>query len=222
MASSPRQVLENTRATRIITSVFSNELVRGLTAAAESREEATPSPIYSTLNFPRNFQSISQSERAHFKPAEAEKLRQLITNTDYWRREVEGYEAVVSSFKENTSTMEDWRNLAKGYKRLLIQIGFTRTQVDEFRLNISEPTYWEPEAEHFKWQSKHREYEFGERLRRRAAQPRRPHSTRQPSLHSNTETQQAGPVSSRTRSRCKPGGVTKRQTQNERARRRQP
>jgi hypothetical protein len=38
--------------------------------------------------------------------------------------------------------MEDWRNLAKEYRPVLIRIGYTTKQVDGFRLSISDPIYW--------------------------------------------------------------------------------
>lgn len=213
MASPPTRISTGAVTTSILTKAFTEELQKGLDAAAKSREEATPEPTYSTDNFDPPLQYLAGLQRKHFTSHEAEKIRQRIPAFEYWQCEVQFFEDIVNEFRGRPLKMEDWRNLAKGYKSLLTQIGFTAYQFEQLRLSISGQPYWQHEAEFFKQESNRREYELKMKWKQQDDQRQkqvghRSVQTRQP--RSNSLTQTADHVSSRTRSKTQSGGVAKR------------
>lgn len=214
MASPPTRISTEAATASILAKAFTEELQKGLDAAAKSREEATPEPTYATDNFETPFQYLAELQRKHFTSREAEKIRQRIPAFEYWQCEVKFFEDVVKEFRERPLKMEDWKNLAKGYKSLLSQIGFTAHQSEQLRLSISGQPYWKHEAEFLKQESNRREYELKMKWKQQddQRQKRAGHrsvQTRQPRSNSLTQTQTADHVSSRTRSKTQPGGVAK-------------
>ncbi|KAL7939968.1 hypothetical protein V8C42DRAFT_338993 [Trichoderma barbatum] len=202
--------------TSLLAEAFTEELQKGLYAAAKSREETTPEPTYSTDNFEQPFRYLAELQRKHYTPREAEKIRQRIPNLEYWKREAQCFEAVVNEIRERALKMEDWKKLAKGYKSLLTHIGSPAYEFEQLRFSISGESYWNHELEFFKQESNRREYELKMKWKqdhqRQMRVGHRSVQTRQPRLTSLAQT--ADQVSSRTRSKTQSGGVAKRVSRN--------
>ncbi|KAL7920048.1 hypothetical protein ACQKWADRAFT_169315 [Trichoderma austrokoningii] len=194
--ASPPTISTEAVTTSILTEAFTETLQKGLEAAAKSREEATPEPIYATEAVEPPFHHLAGLQRNHFKSHEAEKMRQRISPYEYWECEVQFLEDVVNEFRGRPLKMEDWRNLAKGYKSLLAQIGFPAQEFEQLRLSISGQPYWRHKTEIFKQESNRREYELkmrwrqqAEKRQRRAAQPRSNSSVDHVSSRTRSKTQ---------------------------------
>jgi hypothetical protein len=199
MNSPPSRVHTSGLTATVTADAFSAALSSGLEKAAQFRDEATPSPVYKQNHFEQPFRYLAQLNRNHFKPAEAERLRRMITDYNYWQREVGVYEIAIQSLKENFLVLEEWRNLAKACKNLLKRGGMPQRQIQELRLSIDDAAYWEVEANFFKMQSSRREAKVVERLR--GSLERRPGSSSRHHTPRVKRTQSTEPVSSRTRSK---------------------
>ncbi|KID85244.1 Calcium/calmodulin-dependent protein kinase type IV, partial [Metarhizium majus ARSEF 297] len=217
MNSPPRQVPTGGHTATTITRVFSQALQNGLDAALLAQERATPEFDFADASEAQSYHYFAEVERNHFKPHEAKKLRQLITDAVYWKNEVQCYAAAVEDFQKNASKMGDWRSLAGGYQALLGLTGLSQHEVEKLRLSIENSGYWETEANLFKMQSALRENKLAERWknqreRRQKGLAGQSSEARQPSTKKST--QNLDSVSSRTRSKTGSGRVTKRGSQN--------
>lgn len=176
------------RDTTTIDDAFSSQLASGLQAALLEREDATPEPLFEeTDDGIEQHQYLCTLLRRHFKPSEAERLRQSIADARYWRCEAELFQAKIqellcSNLCEETKT---WRTMAKENKNACRLLGFTQDQINQHRLQISNPEYWETEKELFETRSRIAEYNLRKAARRKRARIPPPIS----------------PVSSRTRSK---------------------
>ncbi|KAG6014983.1 hypothetical protein E4U54_004508 [Claviceps lovelessii] len=193
---------------------FTRALYSGLEAALIEQRQATPEFEHPDADRAPAYHLFAEQRRSHFKTREAERLRQLITDTEYWKHEVHCYAAAVDKVLDNAPKMEDWRNLARGYKSLLGWLGFSAQQVEQLRLSISieNHKYWRPEAEFFTLHSNILEYKILERLNKKIwrRQNRLAHRKLQAKQPSTQEvTQDSDQVSSRTRSKTCSGRVTK-------------
>ncbi|KID88165.1 hypothetical protein MAJ_11083, partial [Metarhizium majus ARSEF 297] len=217
MNSPPRQAPTGGHTATTITRVFSQALQNGLDAALLAQERATPEFDFADASEAQSYHYFAEVERNHFKPHEAKKLRQLITDAVYWKNEVQCYAAAVEDFQKNASKMGDWRSLAGGYQALLGLTGLSQHEVEKLRLSIENSGYWETEANLFKMQSALRENKLAERWknqreRRQKGLAGQSSEARQPSTKKST--QNLDSVSSRTRSKTGSGRVTKRGSQN--------
>ncbi|OAA41358.1 hypothetical protein NOR_05436 [Metarhizium rileyi] len=143
MNSPPRQILTGAHTATTITTVFSQALQNGLDAALLAQERATPEFDFPDASGAQSYHYFAEVERDHFKPHEAKKLRQLITDAVYWNNEVQCYAAAVEDVQKNkkASTMGDWRSLAEGYQFLLGLIGLSQHEVEQLRLSIENSGY---------------------------------------------------------------------------------
>ncbi|KAL7935158.1 hypothetical protein V8C35DRAFT_266065 [Trichoderma chlorosporum] len=203
MASPPAGILPEAATNPIFAKAFTEELQKGLFAAAKSREEATPEPIYSSDNFEQPFRYLAELQRKHFTSREAKEIRQRITDLEYWKCEVQFCESTLSEFRGRARKVEEWRTLAKVYKSLLTRNGY---HYEQLRYSISGQPYWQHEAEFLEQESNRREYKMKMRWKQQAqtGQPRSNSLTQtsdKVSNHTRSKTQSGGAVSSRTRSK---------------------
>lgn len=139
MTSPPSRITIEAGAISILAEAFTEELQKGLHAAAKIREEATPEPTYSTDNFEPPFKYLAELQRKHFTPCESEMIRQRITDVEYWKCEASFFEAIMDKFRGCALKMHDWRNL----------LNFTPREAEKIRQRITDVKYWKCEARFF-------------------------------------------------------------------------
>ncbi|OAA34637.1 hypothetical protein NOR_08395 [Metarhizium rileyi] len=221
MNSPPRGVPTATHTLREITDTFSRALKSGLETALSDQERATPEFDEHIENGTSAYQYLAKVERSHFKTSEAQRLRELIPDIEYWKEDVRIYAAAVESFRGNEPAMEGWRNLALGYRTLLLRLGISEQQVEQIRLSIENTRYWQLEAELFKMQSRLRENKLQERWRKQHERRKKqaaPQSLQIKQPSTREAAQECDQVSSRTRSKTRSGRATKRGPQDQRGR----
>jgi hypothetical protein len=132
---------------RGITTIDASDLTRKLQSAKFERDDATPEPSFDIQNGAEQNRYLCKMLRQHFKPAEAETIRQAIGDFRYWRCEALHWQAKIDEFLHANEETKNWRTLAEANKNVCLSLGFTQDAIDQHRLQIVEPHYWEAEEE---------------------------------------------------------------------------
>ncbi|KAI1498403.1 hypothetical protein F5X99DRAFT_393756 [Biscogniauxia marginata] len=160
--------------TDITAKFLAQDLSKRLEEVINSREKATPEPVFQDDDVEQCYQWICEELRRHFTPDEAEKHRMAIPHREYWELEARVYgeaveelmwkKACVAHGVGRGPSADGWRTLAVFYQGLLRENGLSPQQISEIRQSIDNQKYWQAEAELYRQRAALQEWKMQEDL----------------------------------------------------------